>query len=189
MNRKSVDLLLSITGLVVAFVLVAAGALLTWAHGYVHDQVREQLSAQNIYFPEAGSDALASDEIGPYLNQYAGQQLTTGAQAKAFADHYIAVHLEESTGGRTYSELSTESRQNPDDQELAALVQTAFRGETLRGLLLNAYAFDTMATVALWGAFASFVGAAALFVLAGLGFVHSAKAKHVEAPQQEAIAV
>jgi hypothetical protein len=34
---------------------------------------------------------------------YAGQQLTTGPQAKAYADHYIAVHMNEASGGKTYS--------------------------------------------------------------------------------------
>jgi hypothetical protein len=52
-----------------------------------------------------------------------------------------------------------------------------FRGETLRGLLLNAYAFDTMATIALIGAIVSFIGAAAMAVLAGLGFWHARRAE------------
>jgi hypothetical protein len=34
-------------------------------------------------------------------------------------------------------------------------------------LLLNAYAFGTVATIALWGAIVSFVGAAILLVLTG----------------------
>lgn len=185
MNRKSLDKLVSAVGLVVATVLAVAGALLTWAHVYVHNEVHDQLAAQRIFFPEPGSDALKSDKIGPYLNKYAGQQLTTGAQAKAFADHYIAVHLDESTGGMTYSELSTKSRQNPQDEQLAQQVQIAFRGETLRGMLLNAYAFDTMAQVALFGAFAAFGGAVVLYVLAALGFVHARKVGSVPPAERE----
>src|SRR5512139_3311873 len=98
MRRRTFDALLTVGGLIVATVLVAAGGLLMWAHSFIDDQVGTQLSAQQIYFPKAGDEALKPKEIGPYLNQYAGQQLTTGVQAKAYADHFIAVHIEEMTG-------------------------------------------------------------------------------------------
>ncbi|MFN8074855.1 MAG: hypothetical protein U0Q15_05460 [Kineosporiaceae bacterium] len=172
MNRRTFDALLTVAGAVLALVLVVAGGLLTWASSFIGNEVHDQLAAQQIFFPAKGSDQLKSDKIGPYINQYAGQQLTTGAQAKAYADHYIAVHLEEMTGGKTYSQLSTESRQDPNNAEKAQLVQTAFRGETLRGLLLNAYAFGTMGTIAGIAAWVSFGAAGALLVLVGLGLVH-----------------
>jgi hypothetical protein len=172
MGRRSFDTLASAAGLMAAVVLLTAGGLLVWAHSFVTSEVKSQLTAQKIFFPEKGDPQLKSKEIGPFLSQYAGQQLTTGAQAKAFADHFIAVHLKESGGGKTYSELSTASRAAPDDADLAASVQTAFRGETLRGLLLNAYAFATMGTIALYAAIASFLGAAVFLVLALLGFAH-----------------
>ncbi|GAA3342864.1 hypothetical protein GCM10017714_33060 [Curtobacterium pusillum] len=176
MNRTALDRLLSASGAVIAVVLLLAGVLMTWAHVYVHDQVREQLVAQKIFFPAKGSKALASKEIGPYLNRYAGQQLETGAQAKAWADHYIAVHLEEMTGGQTYAQLSTKAQADPDDQKLQSEVETVFRGETLRGLLLNAYAFDTVATFALIGAVVAYVGAVVMAFLAALGFRHARRA-------------
>ncbi len=172
MRRRTFDALMASAGLILAAVLVAAGGLLTWAHSFVSDQVTTQLSAQQIYFPPKGSDALAAKEIGPYLNQYAGQQLTTGTQAKAYADHFIAVHIEEMTGGQTYAELSSKAMANPDDAKLQGLVATVFKGETLRGLLLNAYAFSTMGTIALYGAIASFIGAGLMLVLSLLGFAH-----------------
>lgn len=173
MNRTTLDRLLAAGGLAMAALLLVAGALLTWAHTFVHDQVHSQLAAEKIYFPPKGSDALASPDIGKYLNKYAGQQLVTGAQAKAYADHFIAVHLKEMTGGQTYAQLSAKSLANPNDQQLAGQVQTLFRGETLRGLLLNAYAFDTVANVALIAAIVAYVGAALMAVLAALGFVHA----------------
>ncbi|PZE23245.1 MULTISPECIES: hypothetical protein [unclassified Curtobacterium] len=173
MNRTVLDRLLSASGAVIALVLLLAGVLMTWAHVYVHDQVRDQLVAEKIQFPAKGSDALKSKDIGPYLNRYAGQQLETGAQAKAWADHYIAVHLREMTGGKTYSELSAEAQAHPKDAALAAEVDTVFRGETLRGLLLNAYAFDTMATLALIGAVVAYAGAVVMAVLALLGLRHA----------------
>jgi len=172
MRRKTFDTLLSYAGLLAAAVLLVAGGLLTWAHSFVSHEVTTQLSAQKIFFPEKGDPQLKEKEIGPFISKYAGQQLTTGDQAKAFADHYIAVHLQQAGGGKTYSQLSTESRANPDDAEKAAAVQTAFRGETLRGLLLNAYAFSTMGKIALFGAVAAFFASGVFFLLAILGFVH-----------------
>jgi hypothetical protein len=171
MRRRTLDALLTTGGLALAALLLVAGGLLTWAHVFISDQVTTQLSAQKIFFPPKG-DATASPEIGPFINQYAGQQLTTGPQAQAFADHFIAVHLKESGGGLTYSELSAKSRANPDDADLANQVNTAFKGETLRGLLLNAYAFAKMGQIALIAAIASFIGAGVLLLLSLLGFVH-----------------
>ena len=172
MRRRTFDALLTVGGLIVATVLVAAGGLLMWAHSFIDDQVGTQLSAQQIYFPKAGDEALKPKEIGPYLNQYAGQQLTTGVQAKAYADHFIAVHIEEMTGGQTYSQLSAKAMANPDDEKLAGMVATVFKGETLRGLLLNAYAFWQMGQIALYGAIAAFVGAALMALLSILGLLH-----------------
>jgi hypothetical protein len=171
MRRRTFDGLMATAGLVLAAVLLVAGGLLTWAHTFVSDQVREQLVAQKIFFPEAGP-GIADPAIKPFLTQYAGQQLTTGPQAKAYADHYIAVHIAEMSGGRSYSELSTASRAAPDDTELAGLVQTVFKGETLRGLLLNAYAFGTMGQIALYAAIASFIAAGLMLLLSLLGFAH-----------------
>jgi hypothetical protein len=172
MRRRTLDTLLTIGGLIVATVLVVAGGLLVWAHSFVSDQVTTQLSAQKIYFPDAGSDSANDPAVKKYIAPYLGQQVTNGEQARVFADHYIAVHLQEMAGGKTYSELSSESRANPDDQELAGLVATSFKGETLRGLLLNAYAFWQMGQIALFGAIAAFVGAALMILLSILGLVH-----------------
>lgn len=175
MNRKTLDRLLASFGAVVAVVLLLAGALMTWAHSYVHDQVRNQLAAEKIFFPEKGSQSLsalpATDRAA--MEKYAGQQMLTGAQAKTWADHYIAVHLRAMGGGQTYSQLSAKSLAAPNDTKLAGLVDTVFRGETLRGLLLNAYAFDTMGSVALIGAIGAYVGAALMALLAVLGFAHA----------------
>jgi hypothetical protein len=170
MRRRTLDALLTTGGLVLAAVLLIAGVLLTWGHVFVTNQVHDQLAAQKITMPTG--EAIAEPTIKPYLSQYAGQQLTTGPQAKAYADHFIAVHIKEMSGDRSYSELSAASRAAPNDTELAGLVNTVFKGETLRGLLLNAYAFDTMGRIALYASFASFIGAGAMLFLALLGFAH-----------------
>src|SRR3954469_20358601 len=156
MRRRTLDALLSTGGLVVAAVLIIAGALLTWGHNFVETNVHNQLVAQKIFFPDkAGIAAQKNAEITKYVTPYAGQQLTTGQQAQVFADHYIKVHLAEVAGGQTYSQVSAQAQADPSNQQLAGQVQTLCRGETLRGLLLNAYAFDTMARVALIAAWVS----------------------------------
>lgn len=172
MRRKALDRILATSGLVVTIVLVVAGGLLLWGHNFANDNVKTQLSEQQIFFPAKGSKALAPADIGPYLNKYAGQKLTTGPQAEAYADHFIAVHLSEVAQGQTYSQVSTKAQANPNDAKLAAQVQTLFRGETLRGLLLEAYGFWKLGEIALIAAMVSFALAAVMAVLTGLGFWH-----------------
>jgi hypothetical protein len=172
MRRKTFDTLLSFAGLLAAAVLLVAGGLLTWAHSFVSHEVTTQLSAQKIFFPEKGDPQLKEKEIGPFISKYAGQQLTTGEQAKAFADHYIAVHLQESGGGKTYSQLSAESLAHPLNLKLKAQVDTVFKGTTLRGLLLNAYAFWQIGQIALYAAIAAFAGGAVFLALSVFGFLH-----------------
>jgi hypothetical protein len=173
MRRKSFDTLISAAALVLAAVLLAASGLLFWAHSFVSDNVRSQLSAEKIFFPKQGSEQLNDPAVKPYLSKYAGQQLVNGQQAKAYADHYIAVHVKGIAGGKTYSELSAQAQANPTDTELAGKVATVFKAETLRGLLLNAYAFDTMARVAFVAFWIAITSGLGLLVLAAMGLVHA----------------
>jgi hypothetical protein len=172
MKRRSFDVVVSIVGLGLAALLITAGGLLTWAHSFVTDEVRTQLSAQQIYFPAEGSPATAGAEFKE-MRQYAGQQLTTGAQAQTYADHFIAVHLKEVAGGQTYAQLSTKAQADPTNLKLQGQVATMFKGETLRGLLLNAYAFGTMGTIAGIAALCAFISGGAMLVLGALGLWHS----------------
>jgi hypothetical protein len=162
-----------------AVVLLATSLGLFYTHNFIHTQVHNQLAEEKVYFPSKGTVELTSlppaDQAK--VSQYAGQQLLTGAQAEVFADHYIAVHLIKIGGGQTYSQLSATSMADPTNQALAGQVQTVFRGETLRGLLLNAYAFDTMATVALYAAYGAFIAGVLLLLFSVLGFHH---AKHTK---------
>jgi len=180
MRRKTFDLLAVIGGLVLAVVLTVAGGLLLWGHNFVSDQVHTQLAAQKIYFPPAASAPIkalpAADAKA--MTAYAGQQMTNGAQAQTYADHFIAVHLREIGGGKTYSQLATASLAQPKNAALAAQVQTVFRGETLRGLLLNAYGWWQMGQIMLIGAIVAFVAAAAILILSLLGIAHR---RHVPA--------
>lgn len=175
MRRRAFDVIASTVGLGLAAILIVAGGLLTWANTFVGDQVHNQLAEQKVYFPAKGDAALAALPAADRsaMERYAGQLMTTGAQAETYADHFIRVHLREIGGGQTYAQLSTKAQANPSDQKLAAQVQTMFRGQTLRGLLLNAYAFGKMGTIAGIAAVAAFIGAAVMLILGGLGLWHA----------------
>jgi hypothetical protein len=171
MHRRTFDVLATAAGLVIAAVLLVAGILLAWGNSFVTNEVHTQLAAQQIFFPPAGSPAIKAPEFAA-MHQYAGQQMTTGAQAEVYADHFIANHLKAIGGGKTYAQLSAQSLAQPKNTALAAQVQTVFRGETLRGLLLNAYAFGKIATIMGFAAIGAFAGAALMLILSVLGFVH-----------------
>ena len=172
MRRRTFDILLATAGLFLAVTLAAAGGMLTWAHTFIGNEVSTQLSAQQIYFPPANSQAVAAPEFAA-MRPYGGQQLTTGAQAEVYADHFIANHLKVIGGGKTYSQLSAEAITQPKNAALAAQVALVFKGETLRGLLLNAYAFGTMGMIAGIAAIAAFIAGAVMLVLSGLGLMHA----------------
>ena len=115
MRRTTFDKLLGWVGVSLGIVLLAAGGLLLWGSAYVHNTVQGQLAAQQITFPAAAAFAhpKAGGEITPNMipsvSQYAGQQLLTGQQAEAYADHFIAQHITDMSGGKTYSQLSAAS--------------------------------------------------------------------------------
>src|ERR1700729_3141913 len=172
MRRRTFDILMAAAGMFLAVTLIFAGVMLTWAHNYIGNEVHTQLAAQQIYFPAANSKAVAAPEFAA-MRQYGGQQLTTGAQAEVYADHFIANHLKAIGGGKTYAQLSAEAQLQPKNTVLTGEVATVFKGETLRGLLLNAYAFGTMGTIAGIAAIAAFIAAAVMLVLGGLGLMHA----------------
>jgi hypothetical protein len=179
MSRKVFDKLTSAGGAVLVVVLVVAGGLLTWGHSFVNSNVHDQLAQQQIYFPPKAAFAhpKAGTEITPSMipsvSQYAGQQLLTGQQAKVYANDFIRVHLSEMPFGGVYSKVSGAALKDPTNTKLQGLAQTIFKGTTLRGLLLEAYAFSTIGSVMLFGAIASFILAAIMAILVGLGFWHA----------------
>jgi hypothetical protein len=186
--RATLDKLISGAGLLLAVVLLSGGGLLTWAHSFIGDQVNTQLSEQHITMPTdaTGLTALPKTDQAA-LSQYAGQPLTTGPQARAYANHFIAVHMAEASGGKTYSEVSgqfiaqcstAKAAATQACQTLGGLRQTMFMGDTLRGLLLYGFAFATIGTIAGIGAIVAYAGAVLLLLLAGLGVWHSRRAGH-----------
>ena len=137
--------LAAIAGFALAAILLVAGGLLLWGSTYTHNMVHNQLAAQQIFFPPKAAFAhpKAGTEITPSMvpsvSQYAGQQMVTGQQAESYADNFIAVHIANMTGGKTYAQLSAASLAQPNNTKLAGEVATVFKGESLRSMLLNAF--------------------------------------------------
>lgn len=193
-TRRKIDRMLVAAGAVVAIVLAVAGGLLTWGSSFADDYVGDELSSQNIFFPDA--DALREDGREDLLG-YAGEQVTTGDDAEAYAG-YIDGHLQAIADGQTYADLGAVSRaanaavtdaveSNAPADEVAALQAEAdeisgqrdslFRGETLRGLLLSTFAWSTIGRIAGIASVVAFVAAGAMVVLVGAGLFHL-RARH-----------
>jgi hypothetical protein len=188
MKRRTIDKIVSLIGLGLSAFLFTAAALLNWGYSFADQNVREQLAAQKIMIPEADSDsfkALKAEDQEAIL-PFAGMQLTTGKQAMAYAQHYIGAHVNNIAGGKTYSEVSgaalgasAASKADPANTELAINAatlmgqrQTLFMGETLKGLLGNAYAFWQMGQIAMYASWASFAAGVVMLILSALGFAH-----------------
>lgn len=146
-----------IVEVILTLILGVGAGLLFYGANFGLDMVHSQLDAQNITFPEKGSPALDA-ETYPGLQQYAGEKVDNGPKAKAYANEFIAVHLDEVAGGKTYSEVSAAAQASPDDEELAGQVEALFRGETLRGLLLYAWGWSVVSKIALYAGIAAAVG-------------------------------
>lgn len=191
--RAILDKLISWTGLALVVVLLGAGGLLTWANVFIGDQVNDQLTMQGITMPEGEALSSVPEEDAAALEEYAGSALDTGPEARAYADHYILAHMNASSDGRTYQQVSgeflaldDEAKASEEGQALGGLRQTLFMGNTLRGLLLYGYAFATIGTIAGYAAIAAFVAALALLALVLLGLRHARAAEaEVQAPRAE----
>jgi hypothetical protein len=188
-RRRSVDRLLIAGGAVVALVLVAAGGLLTWGSNFAEDYVSDELTDQQVFFPD---QAALEAEGRTDLVKYADEQVTTGEEAQAYAS-YIDHHLDGIADGATYAELGDPQRAAQDEvqaaidsgesdavvadlqataDELTGQRDSLFRGETLRGLLLSTYAWSTIGRIAGIAATVAFVAAGVMVVLVGMGLVH-----------------
>lgn len=187
--RKTVDKLLIGVGIVATVVFAAAGGLLMWGANFSDDYVHDELSAQNIFFPD---EASLREEGRDDLVKYAGEQLTTGKQAEAYAS-FIGGHLENIADGKTYSEMGTvvnEAEAALEEAEAAGAPaaeitelegevakangqrDSLFKGETLRGLLLSSYAWATIGTIAGIAMWVAFAAAVLMLILVVLGVMH-----------------
>jgi hypothetical protein len=171
MRRKTLDLLLVWLGGLLTIMLLVAGAGLLFGANFTSSSVTTQLAQQKVYFDNTAALNAEGPTVSKYLDQYAGQQLLTGTQAQAYANHFIQVHLNAIDHGKTYAQASTACDLAPT-VACNAQDQLLFEGSTTRGLLLNAYAFGTIATIAMFAAYASFALAFFMLVLTLLGLRH-----------------
>lgn len=192
LKRRTIDTVLIALGVVAAVVFALAGALLTWGSNFADDYVHDELSSQNIFFPDA--DALTEEGRDDLLD-HAGKQVMSGDDAEAYAS-YIGHHLDGIADGATYADLGGPERaakadvaaaveNGASEAEVAELQATAdgisnqrntlFKGETLRGLLLTTFAWSTMGRIAGIAAMVAFAAAAVTVVLVAAGFWHHRK--------------
>jgi hypothetical protein len=197
-TRKTIDRVLTLFGVVLTLALVVAGALLMWGANFSANYVDDELTAQNITFPPA---EVLAEEGRDDLVKYGGEFVNTGPEAEAYAS-FIDGHLENIAGGATYADLGTPEREakaaldaakesGASEAEIAELEgeynavsgqrNSLFKGETLRGLLLSAYAWATVGQIAFYAAIGAFVAAVAMAVLTVLGFRHMRKLEHQDA--------
>ncbi|HMJ74859.1 MAG TPA: hypothetical protein VK507_02750 [Iamia sp.] len=190
LRRRTIDRVLIGFGVVATLAFFVAGGLLTWGATFSSDYVHDELAAQNVTFPTA--EELKAEGRGDLVG-YAGEDVTTGAKAEAYAG-YIGGHLDEIAGGQTYSQIDDRGARTAveeaqasgaSESEIAELQATAdqltgqrdslFKGETLRGLLLSAYAWSTVGVIAGYAAIGAFAAAALMAGLVIAGFVHVAR--------------
>jgi len=187
MNRKSFDKIASVIGLLLAGFLIVIGGILQYGGNFATDQVATQLKPQAITIPAENGDPKVSAEVKKFFADNGEKVMTTGKQAQMYADHYIGFHMAEMP---TYAAASGANRAaagalaaDPTNPELQAAakqasgtVETVFKGETLRGMLLNAYAFGTLGQIAMVASYVSFAGGLIFLILALLGFAHLRRA-------------
>jgi hypothetical protein len=172
-TRRVVEIILTV-------ILGVGSGLLFFGANFGLDMVHTQLTAQNISFPAKGSAALNPKEF-PDLQRYAGQKVDTGPKAKAYADGFINRHLAAVAGGQTYSQVSAASIADPTNAKLTGEVATLFKGETLRGLLLYAWGWSVVSTIALYAAFGALIGFLVMLVATVGDFVADPRiaARHI----------
>ena len=193
MKRRTLDMMFSIGGLGLAFVLLILGLVLTSNANFAKDYVKDQLSEQQISFKPAA--ALTEEEKqSACLVEYAGQQVTTGKQAECYANDFIGLHVKATANGETYATLGTvqtnlrnqvaeaqkTSAANLGDLQAQLTTvtgqrETLFKGETLRGLLLTSYGFSVFGVKGGEVANLAYVLAGVMLILSLAGLFHAAR--------------
>jgi hypothetical protein len=163
--NKPVEKVFFILASIATITLLTMGGLAWWAYSFTTTMVRTELAAQKIYFPEKGSAAFDPTEF-PDIQQYAGQLVDTGPEARAYANGFIGRHLKKIANGKTYSEVSADAQKDPTNQKLQQQKATLFQGETLRGMLLgDGYAFWMIGDIARVAGIVLFVASGIMAVL------------------------
>ncbi len=202
MNRRTLDVVFSVGGLLLAGLLLVLGLVLQNQADFAKSYVKDQLAEQKITFTPV-ANLTAEEKKASCLVAHAAQPLTTGKEAECYANKYIGLHVTEVNGGKTYSETSGESRAlqakadaaaadapgapatvalESQAKDLTGKVDTLFRGETLRGLLLTSYGFSIFGDRAHQAALVSFAAALVLLLASIAGFIHAFTRSRTTAP-------
>ena len=181
MDRRAWDRIVSSAGAVLAVILLVLGGAAIYGGNFGQDNVRDRLAPQNISFPPA--EAMTPEERAE-IGEFAGAKVDTGVEAEGFS-RYIGGHLVGINEGATYSETSAAAREEGLDPDVAADLQvkadTLFKGESLRAMLLNAYGWWTVSTIAIYAGYAMVIAGLFLGILAFLGFRHARRATPIDA--------
>lgn len=182
MKRRTFDRIVTFVGFGVAIIFLAGAALLNWGSSFAKQSVTDQLSNQNIAFPAV--EAMPA-ETKDQLAKWAGKQVTTGEMARDYSDLYIWEHMKASAQAvigkpATYSEVSGQymalvrsGKGDPAEiAKLGELRQTLFMGNTLRGMLLQAFAFWQLGLIAGYASIALLVGGVVMLLLSIAGLLH-----------------
>ena len=182
MKRKTFDKIVTVIGAGLTVFLLVSAVLLNWGASFAQDSVKTQLANQNISFPAAETMPEATKD---QLSKWALMQVTTGEMARDYSDLYIWEHMKASSTAvvgkpATYSEVSGMymglirggSTDTAQIAKLGELRDTLFMGNTLRGMLLQAYAFGTIGVIAGYGALAALIGSILFLLLTIAGVVH-----------------
>ena len=196
MKRRTLDLMFSVGGLIVAGLLLVMGVVLTGNANFAKDYTESQLAAQQIKFKPADKLTDAEKAGAPCAIGYAGQELRTGKQAECYSK-YIGVHVAGTAEGRTYAtqgdfvtglkaQLAAAQKANPQDPAKIADLdskitaanaarETLFKGETLKGLLLTSYGFSVFGTKGGQAANVAYLVGGLMLILSLAGLYHAWK--------------
>lgn len=183
MKRRTFDGMVTLLGFGLSIFLFVAAGLLNWGYSFTNNTVASQLSAQEITMPAETGNAKEAASVTAFFKENGNALMDTGKEAQMYADHYLGFHL---SGMPTYAKASGDSRAaagaasaDPQNVELkataakaAATLESVFRGTTLRGTLLTAYAFWQMGQIAQVGAGVMLVGALFLLLFSIAGWRH-----------------
>src|SRR6202011_1515964 len=134
-----------------------ASGFLFYEGSFTTNMIKDQLTAQQIYFPTSdqikAGGALDPKEFPQEIRDQAGNQVTDGNQARIYADDFLAKHLQGVAGGATYAPIGSKisaanavlaatPKTDPGYAAAQAAVatlngqrDTLFKGETLRSML------------------------------------------------------
>ena len=182
MKRKNFDQIVTAVGFGITVILFVGAGLLNWGASFAQDSVKNQLDNQNISFPAAEAMPEATKA---QLAKWSEMKVTTGEMARDYSDLYIWEHMKGASIAAvgkpaTYSEVSGMymgltrggSTDTAQIAKLGDLRQTLFMGNTLRGMLLTAYAFGTLGVIASYGAIAALAGGVVMLLLSIAGLIH-----------------